>query len=204
MTKLLSKCRVTAPHFQGVYNADEIPWEKKRQRFNQKSFFIFNLADSDKEGTHWICIMLSGYREPFYFDSYGIEPSNPDFEKFMNYSYKCNGKRLQHPTSTNCGQWCMYFVYHMSQNRPFQCLLNRFNGTTLHNDYVLSKCIRRIFNIDVWPLDLLYFKNRLRNEIRRGEITPELVKVFLTQSLRGTQLEDIKVAQARGSGLRLR
>jgi len=188
MNKILKNCPVTSHDFQGVYNADEIPWEKQQQMPHQKSFFIFNLSDSDEEGTHWVCIMLAGYRTPIYFDSYGLEPNNPDFENFMENRYQFNSQPLQHPTTTNCGQWCMYFVFHMAQDLAFECMLKKFSRPLLQNDYLLSKCVRHIFKIDAWPLDLEYFKKRLRTEAKKDGVNSELIKLFLSESLRDPQL----------------
>jgi hypothetical protein len=159
--RVLQKHPLTAPFYEGIYSADEIPWHKTNR--SKRSFFIFNLDPSYEEGSHWICIMLDPTKRAFYFDSYGFGPNNPAFEKFMNNCYEFNDRGLQHPGSTNCGQWCLYFIYHMALDGDFKNLLKQFPRSKgrLYNDYLLSSKVRKIFNLDVWPLDQEFLLSQL-------------------------------------------
>lgn len=177
MKRVLAQHEATKDHFMGVFSSDEIPWTKIKLALQQKCFFIFNLDSSEKDGSHWVCIMLGPCCLPLYFDSYGLEPKNPEFEKFMDYCYCFNDKPLQHATSTNCGQWCMYFIYHMSLNHRFQDMLNLFDFPLLENDYLLSQLVRKIFQIDVWPLDKEYFLSRLCADLELRKQTDKISTV---------------------------
>lgn len=167
--KVLYKDPEIAPYFKGVYSADEIPWDKKEEGEDETCFFIFNLDPSYEEGSHWVCIMLRPIQKAFYFDSYGMEPNHPAFEKFMDNYYEFNDRLLQNPGSTNCGQWCLYFIHHMIEDGSFKNFLKQFPypGTQLYNDYLLSSKVRKLFKIDVWPLDQSFFIQQLNRETNK-------------------------------------
>jgi hypothetical protein len=76
--KELSK-RMNIP-LEGVYFKDELP-----QNLKVNKTYIINLQDSETDdgeqnsGTHWTFLQINqtpkGFNEPFYFDSYGMPPS---------------------------------------------------------------------------------------------------------------------------------
>ena len=57
-------------NFRGVFMQDELP---KRIKTNECA--IVNLQKSDQDGSHWTCYYKHG-KEKYYFDSYGLEPTN--------------------------------------------------------------------------------------------------------------------------------
>ena len=143
IARVLRSNHITQPYFGGVFSSDEIPWQDKKN-LRCKRFYIFNLDTSEEKGSHWVCIMLSPFKSKnFYFDSYGFPPIYVEFEKFMDHCYKFNSKALQHNLSTSCGQWCLYFVYHMCFNFPFHLIHSKFNrGNKLKNDYMLNSVVK--------------------------------------------------------------
>lgn len=161
LIKVLNSHPLTKNYFQGVFSFDEIPW-KQAQKIKTKSFYIFNLDKSNEPGSHWICIMLSPLCKNFYFDSYG-NPPHANFQKFMKFCYCYNSTKLQHDFSTSCGQWCLYFIYHMSIGLPFNLILQKFNkGNKLKNDYLITHIVKRIFKTtQIKPVSRLFLLKQL-------------------------------------------
>ena len=174
ISKVLKKHDVTRLYFEGVYSSDEIPWNKKNLTKQQKCFFIFNLDPSYKAGSHWVCIYTSPCHHALYFDSYGLPPPNNtrNFDYFMDNCYQYNSKKLQDFSSTNCGQWCMYFIYFMTLNNSFTNFLKLFScAEPLKNDYILSQLVRETFKLNVWPLDKDYFLETMYQELTKPKNT---------------------------------
>lgn len=145
----LTNNQTTKPFFKGVFSSDELPWFEKDEILKNK-FIILNLDKRSEPGSHWVCIMLHPCNKNLFFDSYGMLPQNSDFEEFMNKSYSYNSTVFQHDLTTTCGQWCIYFIYHVCSGLPLTLLKERFPyNDKLLNDYLVNTIVQNKFNIQV-------------------------------------------------------
>ena len=95
-------------NYIGTFSKDNVPILEN----NQSS--IVNLADSNKNGTHWIAMKFIN-NKLFYFDSYGI-PFIPDIIKKQYNKIITNIYRIQSIDSNECGRFCIMFIKSNIQN----------------------------------------------------------------------------------------
>src|SRR5271156_4165350 len=76
-------------YFRGVFMDDELPTKIKANESG-----IVNLQDSDEQGSHWVCYFKKG-KLKYYFDSYGLDPSN----EVLNYLKSSIGRSPQERSS---------------------------------------------------------------------------------------------------------
>lgn len=134
-------------YFLGVFASDQIPARKK---IRQNKFCIVNLDPSYKDGSHWIAIIFSPHpKKDFYFDSYG-EPPPPALRKHLKKSFNRNYIQLQHPLSTACGQWCIFFCCAYFSNHSLKEISKFFRGKAnlLTNDFLVNKFVNKILPHD--------------------------------------------------------
>lgn len=92
------------------------------------ALFVFNTQSSSRSGEHWMAAHLSVGR-CYYFDSYGRPPTHyPDLyyalrTRFTNV--ESNPIRLQGPTTTTCGDYCVLFCLLVARGWSEQRFVNR-------------------------------------------------------------------------------
>jgi len=108
----------------GVFLKDSLPLGNP----SPHGLYVFNLDNSDGEGTHWTAAFTRG-KEVTYFDSFGFPPP-VEIVRFLKRRYKkvgWNGWVLQSIKSTVCGWWVIAFGEHMANtNGPLQKDANDF------------------------------------------------------------------------------
>lgn len=137
--------------FGGVFASDTLPWEDRK--FNG-TCYIINLDESSGCGTHWISIILKdGGNE--YFDSFGFPPpDNLKFEEFMNGDYVYNEKSLQHPLTTVCGQYCLFYVFQRFMGLSLEQIVDLFSEDyPLCNDVLLNGAVNKMYKTDNKVID---------------------------------------------------
>jgi len=92
----------------------------------------------------------------------------------MKNDFRYNSVQLQHPFSTVCGQWCLFFVYHMSCDIPLKDVVSKFKPITdfLQKDYFVNRFVYNIFglNLDVLDRDFIFEQiTRLREKIQQQQ-----------------------------------
>ena len=157
--KELSK-RMNIP-LEGVYFKDELP-----QNLKVNKTYIINLQDSETDegelnsGTHWTFLQINqtpkGLNEPFYFDSYGMPPSEiikntvmKCFKKHLPYSKK----DIQSLMNNACGFYCLglaHFVnssMHRKNNFYEDCddFLDMFDDLNFKTDFKKNEYILKFF-----------------------------------------------------------
>lgn len=88
--------------------------------------FIMNLDKSNKNGSHWVAVIIDNKKHQIiYYDSFGEEPGK-DFIKSIKhlidntpYQYKINRIKRQSASSTNCGYFGMKFLKDMMDGKKF-------------------------------------------------------------------------------------
>lgn len=130
-----------APHFLGVFPADGLP-----SCLPDTCYFILNTDTSDKPGQHWVAgARIKGVS--YYFDSYGITPSDwNEFWRPLN-RFKRSAKDLQQDTSTIRGDACLNFLKHMASGRSYESFIAQFD----ENDDRGNDRMFRKFAHDRWP-----------------------------------------------------
>jgi len=112
------------PHFKGVKMRDELvtPWDKECG--------VLNLEPHTEEGSHWTAWFKDG-KERYYFDSFGERPPM-ELERYLKSDkelktdqpvIKRSAVTVQHDLSKECGALCLYVLYHLSNDKPFACIL---------------------------------------------------------------------------------
>lgn len=73
---------------------------------------IINMDDSYSEGSHWCALLLPSPNSPVeYFDSFGQSPPHHlRTEEMDRYGCIHNPVVLQHPLSSVCGYYSLYFL----------------------------------------------------------------------------------------------
>lgn len=95
--------------FGGVYASDSLPEEKCFY-----SSFVVNLDPHMLPGSHWVAIYFYNSKKAYYFDSYGLPPSNKNILRFLKknacnifYNKIC----FQENFTMTCGHFCLYFLF---------------------------------------------------------------------------------------------
>lgn len=153
--------------FRGIYPIDLLPSNKKA------GIYIVNLDPSTESGSHWVALETG--RKNIYFDSYGMAPRDRRLKKFLGKKYEKNLKRLQHPLSTTCGQWCLYFLLRRAQKWTTKQIVKPFKkndrNPTLVNDYVLNFLIEKNFKVKGENkhkvINRSFLKHQLKEQIAR-------------------------------------
>jgi len=103
-----------------VLMRDELQLIKNKPTVN----FITNLHTSDQNGVHWSA-GVKNHQQNYYFDSYGLPPTNEVREILGNGIY--NTFQIQKPGTTYCGQLCLYVLYKLQKGVPFLDIMLELN-----------------------------------------------------------------------------
>ena len=143
LIKLLLKDNYTKKIFCGVIPIDQIPIRKVRRPCS----FIVNTHISTLPGEHWFAIYLPKFGKIQYFDSYGLQPTNNwilNFIKANGSKFIYNSKLIQAEKSTNCGKFCIFYIYMRSRGYKMKKLLQFFVNNAKLNDYFIEKLFKKI------------------------------------------------------------
>lgn len=137
------------PNFLGVFPYDKLP---DIHKLESDKFCIVNFDPSYKDGSHWIAIILRPKEKNIYFDSYGQPPppQKTAFFKILKHNYKWNKCQLQHPLSTACGQWCIFFVCAYFSDHSLAQINGYFSDKDdlLKNDFAINVFVNSLLPFD--------------------------------------------------------
>lgn len=122
--------------FKGVYPCDCLP-----SSFKLPAAFVINLSCHNEPGTHWVATYISKNGTSFYFDSFGMKPTNFYIQAFLNKhskSFRYNRQQLQHISSNKCGRFCCVFVVAVLQRCSIDSFLARFSLNLFVNDITIE------------------------------------------------------------------
>ena len=102
---------------QGVYSADTLPREIKKDKF-----IICNTDVSSGEGKHWYCVLKLENNVLECFDSLGITREKKlflanNFRQRYIKKIKFNVTQVQSSTSDACGLFVLYFIVQRFHNK---------------------------------------------------------------------------------------
>ncbi len=152
--------------FGGVFPSDQIP---NVEIDNHMKCFVINTDDSSQSGSHWVAVIFEPHQS-IYFDSYGLKPFVPSIKQFVGDNYKYNAKQLQHPLSTTCGEWCIFFILTYITGHSLKCIHQLFenNSDLLFNDYAVNKFVNKISGKRKRFIDLKFLKKQLAKSMREN------------------------------------
>lgn len=122
--------------FKGVFPCDGLPTS-----FRVPAAFVINLSAHDEAGTHWVALYISQCGNAFYFDSFGVKPTNCHIIAFLKMHTKrvgYNKKQIQHISSNKCGQFCCIFVVNVLKECSIDNFLTRFGLNLYVNDFTIE------------------------------------------------------------------
>ena len=130
--------------FGGVVPYDQLPKDISN---NETKYFVVNLDSSKEEGSHWVvCFLHKGKKKKnLYFDSYGYPPFNTVIQDFLGVDFMYNTKQVQHPLSTACGQWCLFFIFHQISGFEKESAVAHFGSDLLQNDHEINEWVHQTF-----------------------------------------------------------
>lgn len=106
-----------------------------------RKYTIINADDSSGPGTHWTCVYEDRKRMIVY-DPFGL-PTDPRiidyckrFKKQQTISITNDSQDL---SSSNCGQWCIFFLFSMKHNVGLAEFLASLSSDTMQNEAMLSE-----------------------------------------------------------------
>jgi hypothetical protein len=110
---------------------------------------VINLDEANEPGTHWVAFYAPNQYRAWYFDSFG----DSTIENIKNY-VKANGfltvqrqiKAIQHPDSTVCGYYAIYFIYCCSLNLSFPKIEKMLISTENPDKFVVKLVRRQVLN----------------------------------------------------------
>lgn len=106
------------------------------------SFYVCNLDESTKPGSHWVAIYFKSKKQCEYFDSYGLAPFFDSLlSKMLLYS-RCityNRLTIQGLNTAVCGQYCILFILFRSRSLTYNSFLQYFqNYSTEVSDHSVN------------------------------------------------------------------
>ena len=139
---VISQDKTVMMGFQGILSADMLP-----EQLQSGQSLIFNASDSDKIGTHWLCLYQNSDDQLEMFDSTGRTPSAYDLGGKLPYTkiYSYSARRLQ-GNSDVCGVYCMYYLFYKSRHFPMSKIVNDlFSLDYNQNDEYLIDCVKTLY-----------------------------------------------------------
>lgn len=101
------------PHFLGVFAINNMP-----KRMKNRTFFVTNLSEADKPGTHWIAVIKPEKGVLEIFDSLSFRPHLilPYLKFQEKLTVESNQTAVQSENSTLCGKFVITFCVERMQN----------------------------------------------------------------------------------------
>ena len=126
--------------FLGIYPNDYLP----RTRIQPPVFVIVNTDVHNLPGQHWKVIFIDENHQGEVFDSLATPLSNHVI-RFMNQhttQWKTNHRMFQHPTSSQCGAYVLYFITQRFKYESLRELCLTFSTNLKQNE----RMIRRFYH----------------------------------------------------------
>lgn len=154
---------ITKRYFRGVFASDQIPAPCT------PGFYIVNLDTSTEPGSHWIGLKIASRGKNEFFDSYGFAPQNTKFKKILGKTYLYNRKKLQHPDSTTCGQWCLFYIFFAARGHTLKKIFKTFSsGDKKINDSLVNFFVRRTFQISTQIINRQFILEQVVQSLLRN------------------------------------
>ena len=148
LSNLLWQNKFTKKYFRGIFALDTLPRKAK-----QPTILISNSDRAHLPGIHWVGIYIPGKnaenQAPEFFDSYGREPTKPEFLDFLTSietkKVLFNPMQIQSNGSSSCGQITCLYLLHKSKGKPLKSFLKLFSNDLNQNEIVVRKLFKKHF-----------------------------------------------------------
>jgi hypothetical protein len=162
---LLKTHPTTSKNFLGVFASDTLPIKKNLQK---PYSMVVNLDPINKSGSHWVTIYAPKGEFMEYFDSYGVQATGT-IKSFLGRKYVYNIKFIQHPLSTVCGQYCIYYIYMRNIGTTMETLLKTFNAkTNIRNDLKVNRFVENNFQVNLHVFDQSYLHKQIATSFKKN------------------------------------
>ena len=144
---LLSKVRKNADRetllaFYGICSIDNLPEFVHARPF----LMIVNTHTHNLPGEHWIAVLIDENRKGEIFDSLAQPVSNILIRWLNRFTskWKKNSRTFQHPLSTSCGAFALYFILNRLHVKDFETLTAWFNVSLAVNEKLVKQFYRSL------------------------------------------------------------
>ena len=119
--------------FIGVFAIDELP----KSIPHLPVMLVVNTDSKNLPGKHWNVVFISPKRHGEVFDSLSL-PISIHLMKWLNNfthgNWKQNKKSIQHPLSSICGVYELYFILNRLKCKKMESITKEFGSTSSVND----------------------------------------------------------------------
>ena len=106
-------------------------------QIKKKGAYVINLDEYENTGTHWVSLFVKP-KYTVYFDSFGIERTPKEINKFINNDIKSNIFRIQAYDSIMCEYFCIDFINYMLKGKTLLGYTNLFSPNNFKkNDQII-------------------------------------------------------------------
>ena len=128
--------------FRGIYSNDRLPYTLLKP----PAFIIVNTDVHNLPGQHWKVIFINDHYEGEVFDSLATPLSNHVIQ-FMNRHttrWITNRRMVQHPTSSQCGAYVLYFITQRLNHASLRDLCLTFSSNLKENERMIHRFYRQL------------------------------------------------------------
>ena len=134
--------QLTKTSFYDVLSMDTLPKFISSLPF----MMIVNMDAHNLPGTHWVAVYIDEYKRGEIFDSLALPTSLP-LAKWMNQftiSWRTNSRRYQHPLSSYCGAFVLYFVLTRLHVSCMEDVTKKFDTSLYENESLVLNFFNRL------------------------------------------------------------
>ena len=113
----------------------------------KKGIYICNDEPSTKTGNHWFLVIVES-QKVYFIDSFAKLPAYYKIDRklgTLKLPIVTISNILQNPFSTLCGEYCLFFAYHLSRNYNLGNILNYFTNDGVTNDYNIKRFVWEVY-----------------------------------------------------------
>ena len=140
-TKTINKLLKNEKCYIGTYSRDMLP-----NQIKENQFLIVNTDTSDRQGEHWVAIIILSDGKGEYFDSYGLPPLHNEFLDFLDYNcpngWKFNEVTLQCLSCITCGHYCVAYIKFRCLGHSLSEFVSLFGKDLVFNDELINLYIK--------------------------------------------------------------
>ena len=121
--------------FDNVYTLDTLP----SSIGHYPIFIVLNTHPQNLEGEHWKVIYIGKDRRGELFDSLGMAPNIPTQQWLRKHTrqYQRSKRMLQHPLSSTCGAYVLYFILRRLHVPRFESIAQNFSHNLSTNENMI-------------------------------------------------------------------
>lgn len=136
--------------FGGVWPCDLLPSKIDKRPL----YLVVNTDPKDKQGQHWVGIILEAEDgTASFFDSYGHGPNADFYPKHFNrflsrnaLEIRYNRRQVQDHFSSTCGAHVIFFLCQRFKGLSFQEAMRLYSDNLRKNDNMVTRYVKRFRN----------------------------------------------------------